>query len=111
MIEIKKIIIAENFSKFPAGRYKSDGKYTGEHFRDDCLIPELQASKKLTIYLDGVAGYGSSFLEEVFGGLVRKNIFSKDELDKKIILKTEDTLLKIEITSYMDDAWKSFKSK
>jgi hypothetical protein len=43
----------------------------------------------VSVILDGVAGYGSSFLEETFGGLIRRG-FSVSELNDilKIIAQT-----------------------
>jgi hypothetical protein len=63
--------IAKDFSAFPAGRERKDGPYSGERFREEILMPRLESSESLEIDLDGTMGYGSSFLEEAFGGLVR----------------------------------------
>lgn len=69
------IELASQFSTTPAGRYRSDGRFSGEVFRDDVLVPALDraGNDTVTVVLDGVAGYGSSFLEEAFGGLARRN--------------------------------------
>ena len=77
-----KVIKIADFAKFPGPRYKDLGKYSGEEFRDDLLIPAIsEKNSNLIVDLDGVFGYGSSFLEEAFGGLVRKGI------DKSIVKK------------------------
>ena len=69
------ISIAKDFSPTPAGRYRSDGPFPGEKFRDDLLLPALRRdAEHVTVELDGTAGFGSSFLEEAFGGLVRCGI-------------------------------------
>ena len=94
--KIIKISIAEDFSKYPAGRYPQDGKYNGTRFREEMLIPRLKkmgGSDLLEVTLDGVAGVGSSFLEEAFGGLVRAG-FSKDFLDMHLRVSTEDDSLR-----------------
>lgn len=67
------IDIAHDFSRFPGGRYRSDGPNSGERFRDDILEPALRSGDAITLVLDGVRGLPSSFLEEAFGGLVRKS--------------------------------------
>ena len=70
-----EIFVAKDFSKHPAGRFLSDGPFSGERFREETLIPMIQAldaEEVITIHLDGTRGYGSSFLEESFGGLIRK---------------------------------------
>lgn len=69
------INICKEFSETPGARYRSEGKYSGEEFRDNILDPKyLEARKtgeKLVIELDGGYGYPTSFLEEAFGGLAR----------------------------------------
>ena len=90
---INKIYIAKDFSKFPAGRYLDDGNFNGTKFRKEILVPELKKlreSESLEVIFDGVAGFGSSFLEEAFGGLVRDEGFSKEFLKVHLILTTEE---------------------
>lgn len=70
--EVIHISIAQDFSRTPGGRYIRLGRYSGEEFREKFLIPHLSKGEELSILLDGTAGYGSSFLEEAFGGLVRQ---------------------------------------
>jgi STAS-like domain of unknown function (DUF4325) len=84
-----KIIISKDFSEFPAGRNISDGPNSGERFRVEFLEPNLKKEEIVTVNLDGTMGYGSSFLEEAFGGLVRNNQLNFETLKKKLIL--EDT--------------------
>lgn len=94
----KKINVAQNFSRYPAGRYKTDGPYSGEQFRDEILRPVLDSNDTATIELDGVRGYGSSFLEEAFGGLVRagydaakiRRTFQFEASDSSIISEIEE---------------------
>lgn len=97
------IRIAEEFSRYPAGRYLKDGPYSGESFRKKFLEPNIAIHEKIVIELDGTRGYGSSFLEEAFGGLVRKG-FSKNELKKKIEIKATNQSLKAEILDFIDHA-------
>ena len=69
------ITISTDFSDTPGARYKSEGKFSGEEFRETLLVPKfceaVESGKKLTINLDGSYGYPTSFLEEAFGGLSR----------------------------------------
>ncbi|NII09982.1 STAS-like domain-containing protein [Oleiagrimonas sp. C23AA] len=81
-----KIKIAADFSDVPSGRYPSDGDYNGERFRDEILVPKLKAGEVIDVELDGVEGYGSSFLEEAFGGLVRVHKFDPEFLTKHLHL-------------------------
>lgn len=99
------INIAADFSRFPAGRYLSDGPYSGEGFLKEKLIPALKQNGPVKIVLDGTMGYGSSFLEEAFGGLVRLKTWSLNELLNRIEIISEDEPgLPNEIRSYMKDA-------
>ena len=104
---MKMISIAEDFSTTPAGRYCRDGKFSGEAFRDNFLVPALQEEEKVQVVLDGTRGYGSSFLEETFGGLVRNGYFTKEELYLKleVIAKTSAfTHYKMLIEKYISEA-------
>jgi len=69
------IVIASDFTRYPGPRYRKDGPFSGEQFRDELLVPALRRVERgggnVIVELDGVAGYGSSFLEEAFGGLLR----------------------------------------
>ncbi len=99
-----KIELAKEFSRYPMGRYKKDGPKTGEHFREDVLIPALHSSDDIIeIWLDGVIGYGSSFLEETFGGLVRRG-FTLQYIKRRIRLISRDAGLLDEIRTYLSEA-------
>lgn len=95
------INVARDFSRYPAGRYVDDGPYSGAAFRDGILIPALKAGELIAVELDGVRGYGSSFLEEAFGGLVR-NGFSSDQIRQLVTLKSADRSLVEEIEDYIE---------
>jgi len=72
---------------------KEDGEYSGEEFRKRLLAPGLQDAVRkkayLTVVLDGTMGYGSSFLEEAFGGLVRAG-HSKQKLRDHLKVVSRD---------------------
>lgn len=104
---MNKVLYVKDFSTFPGARYKRLGPASGEEFRDDVLIPMLKQNSQIVINFDGVVGYGSSFLEEVFGGLIRKGIDENAVLNLvKTLTSNDDDLLKEEIQSYVDDAIK-----
>lgn len=97
------ISVAKDFSVYPGGRTPEDGPFSGEIFREEHLIPYLTTKEKINIDLDGTRGYGSSFLEEAFGGLVRKG-FSSDEIFNSITFQTSSKSLEEEIKRYIFDA-------
>lgn len=100
---IKTINVAQEFSRFPAGRFIQDGPYSGELFRRKFLEPDLKAAEKVIVEMDGARGYGSSFLEEAFGGLVRLG-FSKNALKSKLVIEASNSSLRVEILDYIDKA-------
>ena len=95
--------IGLQFSRYPAGRYASEGRHSGEEFREKFLRPALAQGQQLRIFLDNTRGYGSSFLEEAFGGLVRLG-YSPSEVIKSIHFDTYDDSLKEEIIEYINHA-------
>lgn len=76
MSNVVHIDIAKDFSPTPGGRYRADGRWSGEEFRETFLVPALRAGNSVEVDLDGPLGFTTSFLEEAFGGLVR--IFGPD---------------------------------
>lgn len=98
------VLYIKDFSKYPGPRYEVLGQNSGEKFRNAFLIPALKQNPNLTIDFDGVFGYGSSFLEEAFGGLARNGIDRSTLENLKIHLKSSDPSIVSEVKSYIDDA-------
>lgn len=94
--------IAEEFSVYPGGRYPSDGKFSGEEFRQQFLEPYLAGGESVCVELDGTRGYGSSFLEEAFGGLIRCGYDVQTVLDNVCIVTSRPSLFK-EVEGYIRD--------
>ena len=86
----KRISIAEDFSRFPAGRFREDGDASGTAFREDLLVVALGQFQTVEVVFDGIAGCGSSFLEEAFGGLVRQHGMTKLDLDQRLKLSAAE---------------------
>ncbi len=85
-----EVAIAQDFSRFPGGRYRTDGPNSGEEFRERFLVPALARGEQIVLVIDGTSGYPSSFLEEAFGGLVRVNGHRAAELKKHLQIKAHD---------------------
>ena len=99
------INVARDFSPFPAGRYLADGPYSGEGFLKEKLLPALKQGASVEVVLDGAMGYGSSFLEEAFGGLVRLKEWPLADLLERIkLVSLEEPALVDEIKGYMHEA-------
>src|SRR3990172_10415973 len=103
------VIVAKEFSMTPGPRYRSEGDFSGQQFREDLLRPRfikaLETNKKLFVDLDGTEGYLTSFLEEAFGGLARE--FGEDVVESRLQFKSLDDPLAVEeILEYIKDAGK-----
>lgn len=104
-----KIKISTDYSKSPGPRYIVEGKNSGELFRTNRLLPLVVQAKshatKVEINLDGTSGFGTSFLEESFGGLIRNDGFTLSELNNLLIfVSKEEPYLIDEIKEYMLEA-------
>ena len=98
------ISIAKDFSRYPAGRFVDDGPFPGETFRKKLLVPALRDRKSVIVKLDGTPGYGSSFLEEAFGGLVRLEGFNLNDLKAKLSVEHRDQSIVDEVWGYIEKA-------
>lgn len=80
------VIVAQQFSRHPAGRTPKDGPFSGQAFRQRFLAPSIRKKERVIVEFEGTRGAGSSFLEEAFGGLIRDG-FSKDTVLSLIEVK------------------------
>lgn len=103
------INICQDFSETPGARYRSEGNFSGEAFRDDVLEPlykkAVKNMEKITVNLDGGYGYPTSFLEEAFGGLARKYNPTEVLSLLEFISEDEPSLIE-EIKGYIKNARK-----
>lgn len=105
----KTVDVASDFSRFPAGRIRSDGRFSAQAFREDVLVPALSGQGSVTVVMDGAAGYGPSFLEEAFGGLIRNHNFSESDLRSRLRIETSVTYRENMIWDYISEAETSRK--
>lgn len=97
------IDIAKQFSTLPAGRDPKDGPNSGERFRREFLVPAFSDYEKVVVILDGTEGYGSSFLDESFGGLIRVEGMTADDLHRRLeIISNDDETFRDEAWEYID---------
>tara|TARA_R100000789_G_scaffold21289_1_gene24223 strand:- start:693 stop:1028 length:336 start_codon:yes stop_codon:yes gene_type:complete len=72
---LKKIKLS-SWSTSPGPRFKKDGRFSGEEYREAVLVPLLNeftnSGTRILVDLDGTEALPSSFLEEAFGGLARR---------------------------------------
>ena len=104
MIRIK---LSTDFSATPGGRLIEEGDFSGELFRDTLLFKKYEEAEQnntmLEIDFDDCYGVGTSFLEEAFGGMVRK--YHKHGMLKYLkIVALEDETIPWNIKKYIEDA-------
>lgn len=99
-----RVSIAKDFTRYPAGRYKRNGSTSGEAFRERFLLEPIRRGEHVTVDLDGTLGYGSSFLEEAFGGVVRRLNLPAHVVLERLIVTSSDPELGEEVRQYIRDA-------
>lgn len=102
----RRFCVAREFSPTPGPRSPKEGPYSGEELLKKLsalLAIAIREDSHCEIDLDGTAGYATSFLEAVFGGLARE--YGATEVRKRIVLiSTEEPYLVDEIWGYVKDA-------
>lgn len=85
-----------DYEPSPGGRFVTDGDYSGEWFRETVLVPALRSalaeSQPLVVIIDDTSGYGSSFLEEAFGGLIRRRLFAPRVVRESLKIQANSAL-------------------
>ncbi len=101
-----RVIKVRDFSKTPGTRHAAEGLFSGEDFRK-IIDPEFKKAfsdrVKLIVDLDNTIGYGTSWLEEVFGGLARSEGTKKVAGTLEFISEEEPYLIG-DIKGYIEDA-------
>lgn len=104
MTKGKYVSVAKDFSPHPGPRRASQGPHSGEKFRKQ-LVRTLKQHDYVVVDLDGTTGYGSSFLDEVFGGLITHEGMTRDEVLRRVSIKSDqDESYKLEALEAIDDA-------
>ena len=106
---MSRIVVRHAFSRFPGPRFTSQGKFSGELFREQFLLPKVRhavdSGEMLTVDLTGLIACGTSFLEEAFGGLIRENKYQLAQLQPVLEIKCDDRRRYVdEISRYMQAA-------
>jgi len=104
----KFTIYVRDFTRTSGPRMRQDGPHSGEEFRDTYLLPKfIEAVGEgvcLNVILEETKGYASLFLEEAFGGLIRKGCRKKDVKKYLKIHSTDRPWYVSEVRRYIDQA-------
>lgn len=86
-------LMVADFSTYPIGRDDDDSDFNGAKFRRDWLVPALrhaiEVNGKLHVSFRGVLSFGSSFLEEAFAGLISKEGFAKEIVQRTLVIDVD----------------------
>ena len=102
--EFVRINVAKQFTRLPGARYISLGPFSGEEFRQRFLLEPLKQGKTVIVELDGVRGYGSSFLEEAFGGTVRALNLDPEDALQRLKVETSIKSWQLDVEEYIRTA-------
>lgn len=100
------ISLAKDFSRHPGPRLRTQGRHSGQQFREDVLLKKLSQHEHVVVDLDGTSGIGSSFIDEAFGGLifasgmdsdvVKRRVSVVSRLDETYLLQFDDSVTRAE---------------
>lgn len=96
--------IARQFSPYPGPRYARQGEHSGEALGRILARKLREPIDRLVVELDGTRGYGSSFLDEAFGGLIRVHGFNLSDLRSRLVIRTTDPSYKLEVEDSLRQA-------
>ena len=104
---VNEINVIKDFSKKPYGRspekvMKGEENDTGLVFRKN-LRDAISEGKKLRVILTGYNRYGRSFIDESFGGLIRDDGFTYNQLKDYLDIEHKD------VQSIVDLSWERIK--
>ena len=94
---------------FPGPRKRYMAPRSGQEFREDCLTELINEKKPFILDMGGMVGYPPSWLEEVFGGMVRHFDESQIECFKGVIGVSKD--INEDIDRYIKDAKRKKKER
>lgn len=83
--------VAKDFSDCPAGRYFTDGPFSGEALAHRVHIA-LATEDKVVVDLDGTRGYGASFIDG-FADALRVRGWTGEKLGERFVLISADAKL------------------
>ncbi len=93
---METIKFIKDFCPYPGSRSRDVSDHSAEEFYEDVLQPRYTKAKendvKISIDLDGAAGYAGSFLDEAFGRLGHE--FGLEDVKSRLeIVSTEEPYL------------------
>jgi len=88
---------AKEFTRYPGGRLRKDGPWSGQQFREDVLLKLLAEHDVVRVDLSGARGFGSSFLDEAFGEAAKR--LGVKKVKESLELTCDDDPMLLELIS------------
>ncbi len=100
----EKVFNVAEYTDTPIGRNSLDGPKNGADYRDNVVVPALVDYQTIKLDFSETIGTTPSFLEEIFGGIIRARILSPAELKRRVIVISKYESVKRNINKYIDEA-------
>ena len=99
------VLAVRDFAFAPGGRLRIHGPLSGQEYREAVVEPAVRSGRRVVVDLDGVLGYSSAFLEELFGALVRSmGWVSRAEFGTHVCIRSNVESWSVEAEGYVRDA-------
>ncbi|WP_170833964.1 STAS-like domain-containing protein [Pseudomonas argentinensis] len=100
----EKVFNVAEYTDTPIGRNSLDGPKNGADYRDNFIIPALIDYQTIKLDFSETIGTTPSFLEEIFGGIIRSKVLSPTELRRRVIVISKYESVKRNVKKYIDEA-------
>ncbi|WJD61540.1 STAS-like domain-containing protein [Pseudomonas kurunegalensis] len=97
------------YTDTPIGRDALDGPKNGSDYRDNYVIPALDDYQRVKLDFTKTMGTTPSFLEEIFGGIIRKRVLGPQELKARVEVIYKYESVKRNILNYINEAAEKIK--
>lgn len=97
------------YTDTPIGRDALDGPKNGSDYRDKYVIPALDDYQMVRLDFTKTMGTTPSFLEEIFGGIIRKRILTPQELKRRMEVIYKYESVKRNVVNYINEAAEKLK--
>lgn len=106
-MKAEKTLNVAAYTDTPIGRDGLDGPKNGADYRDNYVIPALEEYVLVKLDFTETLGTTPSFLEEIFGGIIRKGIMPAEDLLRRTEIIYKYDSVKKNVAKYINEASKN----
>jgi len=100
----EKVFDVAEYTDTPIGRNALDGPKNGADYRENHIVPALGEYEIVKLDFSKTIGTTPSFLEEIFGGIIRDKILTPAELKRRTEVISKYESVKRNVIKYIDEA-------